>query len=81
MLPFGNIPTRPFLPGAPGAAFFTLQLLPLLEVQGPGQLVRGQFAIESAPMVQAHGVAAAWDGQIAGQIVLQPLTDPTTMGP
>lgn len=79
-LPFGNIDTRPFLPGAPGAAFYTRQLLPIIEIQGAGIMTRAQFAIESQPLVQTQSVPQAWDGITAGQFVSQGLTDPSNSG-
>lgn len=81
MLPFGNIATRPFLPGAPGDAFVTAQLLPVIEIQGPGMLVRGQLAIEAAPQVQIQSVPEAWHGIVAGQFATQGLYDPNAGGP
>lgn len=78
---FGYIPTRPFLPGVPGVAFASNQLLPLVEIQGAGKIVARQFQLEAKPMVQAFGAPEAWNGFTTGQFVTQGLVDPNGGGP
>lgn len=75
MIPFDNVETRPFLPGASGAAFVSAFLLPIQTIQGPGNFA-GSLQIFQAPMIQAQAVPDAWNGIMSGQFVSQPLTDP-----
>jgi hypothetical protein len=73
--------TRQFTPGAMGEAYIPLTLLPLLDVRGPGSRVFSQLATFGRPLTQAPGVPQAWNGEISGQFVLQPLVDNNSGGP
>lgn len=65
--------TRQFSPGAMGEAYIPLTLLPLNDVCGSGSRVFSQLATFARPLTQAPGAAQAWNGEISGQFVLQPL--------
>lgn len=73
--PFLFEDTRPFLPGAMGAAYVPLTLLPLFTVRGNGSRVNRQLSAFGTPLTQLSAVPQAWNGIINGQFVVQPLVD------